>query len=223
VRAWVPFPDGVASIRFVNDGAVVHEMDAREEVPELEILSPPPRRGRGRYRLRWRASHPAGRTLEFFCRYSNDGGRRWFRLGFRTGESSTEVDLDALPGGEDCRLAVVATDGLGTAVARTRPFQVARKPLDVRILEPVAECRAAAGQPMRLIGQAYDPDARGPVFDGLRWSSSRDGELGEGGSIVTPPLSAGEHLIRLTAGEGERCASATLKLRCHAQGPERAA
>lgn len=213
-RAWVPLPDGVDKARFVYGDAVLHELELHRASPELHLLSEPPRSGMGEFPLRWEVSHPENKPVEFFCRYSNDDGTTWFRLGPRTKERSAVISLDALAGGERCRVAVVATDGFGTAVATTPPFPVAVKPFVAMILRPALPARVEEGTRLDLLGQGYELETRRPIFEGLVWSSSKDGILGEGASIVTPPLSKGEHLIRLAVGTGGRRGEAEVRVFC---------
>ena len=110
VRGWVPFHPDTRALRILHRGRVLHEQRRSPEPPRVEITEAPEGRAEGRVRIAWEGSPGGEATLQFFLRYSADGGRRWQRIGRRTASHDAIVDVDDLPGGEDCVIAVVATD-----------------------------------------------------------------------------------------------------------------
>ena len=110
------------------------------------------------------------------------------------------MDFDRLPGGEDCRLQVLATEGIRTGHAITDAFQVPRRPRDVIISAPTADI--AAGEPVTLVGEAFSPHYGGASPSELRWYSDLDGELGSGREIRRA-LRPGLHQITLRAPDGQ--------------------
>jgi hypothetical protein len=203
VHGWVPFPEGTRSLRFVHQRIIVHELAVSEAAPEIALTSAPARGAGGTVILEWRAKHAQGLPLSFFCRYSNDDGAGWQRIGFRTTETRKTFDLDHLPGGKKCVFEVVATDGVNTTAVRTAAFTVAPKPLMAIIRAPHDGDRIPAGQRVLLNGHGFSIDEQRIESEALVWTSSRDGELGNG-RLVEVTLSTGEHIITLEAGEGDR-------------------
>jgi hypothetical protein len=53
-----------------------------------------------------------------------------------------------------------------------------------------------------LSGQGLDLDGQRPILDGLRWRSSKDGELGKG-QVLEAELSTGKHVIALHLGDAD--------------------
>jgi len=68
---------------------------------------------------------------------------------------------------------------------------------EVSIASPPDSNVSEPGELITFRGSASDPD--GAAIDSLVWSSSRDGRLGEGASVVGALFTVGEHSIRLRA------------------------
>lgn len=90
------------------------------------------------------------------------------------------------------------------------PLQVVKgEPPKVEITSPSGAVTIASGQPVPLKGEATD-NASGraipPRF--MEWTSDRDGSLGRGPNVETQ-LSAGNHIVTLTAtnAQGEKTRS----------------
>lgn len=218
LRGAVPFPEDAARVRVLFDGVVVGEIVRSAHAPRVVLRRTPTGEARGRQAVSWEATHAEGLQLHFFLRYSHDGGRRWNRITLRTGRPAIELDLDALPGGTDCRLAVVASDGVNTTVVESAPFSVPLKPCRATVLGPADGARLGVDEPARLRGQGYWLEENRVETEHLTWTSSRDGELGRGVALDVR-LSAGAHEIRLVAGDGTRAGSALVRV---AVGPDAA-
>ncbi len=179
------------------------------EIPRSELKvalvapasGPPGQTWEGIVDLRWEVTCENPEGLVFFLRYSCDGGMTWqpVNLGFEW--RSCQVDLDHLPGGEDCRFQVIASTILQTATAETVSLRVRRKPRRAMI----AGCRtmrcAGEGFALQLTGTAHAPDGLAEESE-LTWSSSLQGPLGTGSYLTVHNLAAGAHEIMLTAPDG---------------------
>lgn len=212
LRGWVPFPAQTQAIRFSRGSVQLHEIIVSRAKPTLELQWRPPEDPRGPQSVTWRGGHAEGLVLEYFCRYSWDDGRRWARIGWRTRATEMQVDLDNLPGGERCRIAIVATDGVNTTTVCSEPFPVEVRPCRVSILSPLDGQHLPTSQPVLLVGQGYFLEERRVEKEALRWHSSLDGELGCGGLLELDMLRPGEHLLTLTAGEGGRASTAAVRV-----------
>jgi hypothetical protein len=71
-------------------------------------------------------------------------------------------------------------------------------PPSVTLLTPSDHAMFGVGQPVGFSATANDGEG-GDLTASLRWTSSRDGAIGSGGSFVTSNLSAGIHTITATA------------------------
>jgi hypothetical protein len=150
--------------------------------------------------LRWEVSSEREDRPAIYLRYSPDGGRSWHPVSAEPEGPRSRVDLDRLPGGDDCRLQVIASTVLETAVAETPPFRVRRKPR-VAMIAGGSAPRTHRGPLLELIGTAYSPDGFAAEED-LVWNSDLQGRLGQGSHLLTPGLVAGAHRITLSAPDG---------------------
>jgi hypothetical protein len=212
VRGAVPFAEGTRLIRVLRDGARVFELRVSDAAPDVRTRWQPPRQVEGRQTISWETRHAEGLPVQSFLRYSHDNGERWERITPTRPEESVEIDFDRLPGGDQCRLAIVASDGVNTTTVETEPFRVPVKPCRALITAPSDGTNIEPGQEVTLQGQGFYLEENEPESQQLTWSSSRDGELGTGRIVVVPRLSPGEHQITLTAGSGERAGTAMLTL-----------
>jgi hypothetical protein len=211
VRATIPFNSRTRTIRFLRDGVLVHEIEVSRAAPKVE-LTWEPGQGTGKQRITWRAEHPEGLPLEFFLRYSHDGGKTWQRASLRTRETQQSLDLDALPGGRRCAVAVVATDGVNTTMARSRMFAVPVKPCRAMIISPEDGAELDAAEPVVLEGQGFYLEEASPELEELRWSSRPSGLDGEGALVTVSEPNPGKYRLTLEAGRGDRVGRETVSI-----------
>jgi hypothetical protein len=189
----VPFPRGSTGLRVSLGGRQLLERTVprgrlQAEVDWPDALS-------GTQALRWRASEEGCQAV---LGYSNDGGRHWEPLSLPTASDSIAFDTRLLPGGVPGLLELRVTDGLRTIALRSEPYKVEPKGWTLWILAPPEGAPLAAARPVLLAAQGYHLDERRPSFEGIRWSSSVDGDLGSGARIDAL-LSVGEHRIMARA------------------------
>ena len=151
--------------------------------------------------LRWHLVADKLDRLMFLLRYTWDGGRNWQPVNIGLAWRSCRVDLDRLPGGEDCRFQILASTTLQTATAETVPFRVRRKPRRARIYGGRQPRRLCRGGVLELAGVAHSPDGFASDSE-LVWTSNRQGHLGMGAHLMIYDLAAGDHEITLTAPDG---------------------
>lgn len=215
VRGWVPFHPEAAGVRYLYRGRILEEIRRCPEPPSIKLLWQPSERVTGKQLVQWDSLHREDgmRSPRFFLRYTCNGGERWQRLSLQTSERSLEIDFDGLPGGRACMVALVATDGIDTTVVRTPPFQVQVKPLIVTIVSPADGTEKRFGEDVMCMGSAFSMEDNSFETQSLTWSSSLDGELGNGPTLTVAHLSEGVHYISLNAGVGERQGHAEVSLR----------
>jgi hypothetical protein len=191
--------------------AEVARRTASASPPVVNILTPRPGvHWNGARQVTWEASDADGDDLVYAVHYSSDGGRTWLPVGVDLTATSLDVDAAFLAGSTDCRVRVIASDGFNTTVADSEPFGVDPHPPTVSLLQ---QPQLTTGRQAILRGSAYDVDGGTFADDGLIWDSDRDGVLGTGSTVVTPPLSPGHHVIQLRAvGANNLAAVATASL-----------
>src|SRR5262249_46376824 len=126
------------------------------------------------------------------------------------------VNLDLLPGGQECLFQVLASSGLRTAVATSEAFTVPHKGYQPYIITPVHDAVFSAGDTVELLGGGFSPSFGTSQYEDVSWSSNRDGNLGVGYQLVAHRLSPGRHRITLTVPDGlggDATAAITLTIR----------
>ena len=198
----IDWSDEVTRIAFVREGRVLQTMDVGERRPRVELgeIDRVQRNG-DLARLRW--THDSdGTPSPALVRYSNDDGRTWQALAAGVTEPSHVVNLDLLPGGDQCRLQVIVSSGLRGAVATSEPFVVPRKPRSAHLVSPAEGQTFNVGNPVVFTGGGYSPDGGTCAPDEVTWQSSLDGLIGTGYQVVRDDLRPGRHRVTLTLPDG---------------------
>ncbi len=225
VRGYVPLDAEAARVRLRRAGRVFWE-DRIPEAPTLRVsLKSRPVRGGANTRSTTRrrqsgrdvgqtpgfpGGRPAVLTLETSGPAAAGSGafvtivHRWSERGFRTVyigpvNRTLEIPADRLPGGRECRLIAIYSNGLRSTTAATEPFGLDPIGPVLRITYPADGSRLPNGAPIRLEGLVQDPEhPSGPlVADRLIWRVD-DREVGTGPLTSVDPLESGEHTISLS-------------------------
>jgi hypothetical protein len=209
----IPLHERAQALRFSFHGHVVREVTLPRRAPTVEIRRPVGSRdavlGTGIHLIEWSTSHPDNAEVSCLPLYYS-AGRGWQPLGPPSQASAVPVDFDSLPGGPDCRIRILASDGAHTMIAEADPFPVRIKGFQVVITAPDDGAVVPAGRPVAMAAQVFHWESPDETTDALRWVSSLDGELGSGPQ-VDRTLSAGDHLITVNI-EGAEAESASITL-----------
>jgi hypothetical protein len=222
VRGRIPFPQATSLIRFYRDDVMLHEIKVSEEKPRVKLTWETPKHVSGKQTITWEGHHPDNQPLQYFLRYTHTNGENWQRIGWRTEEMQQEIDFDQLPGGKDCRVSIVTTDGVNTATDMSISFQVDIKGCIAMIFSPQDGATFAQESPILLEGQGFYMEENKAEIEALVWTSSRDRELGRGTLVQTRKLSSGRHDITLVAGTGRRAGKATVSIHISSNSPSKA-
>jgi hypothetical protein len=201
VSGLVAFTEGTKLLRFIYQGEVVREIEVPDEPPVVELQWQLGDEVGGVQMLTWEAAHPRGLALAYVVLYAH-APDAWRPVSLVLRDNVVPVDFDALPGGQACQIRVLASDGVNTAIADSPPFRVALKGVEPLIVEPDEGATVPAGNAVLLQGLTLEWEGGSDETIPLRWRSSIDGDLGEGG-MIDATLSPGTHVITLTAGERE--------------------
>jgi hypothetical protein len=211
VRAFVPLHPRTRRVEFHHDGAIVHELARRDEPPRVELRWQPSDRVGGREQIAWAADE----AVQFFLRYSRDGGETWDRIGSRTEDLEQTVDFDDLPGGDRCMVAVVATNGIDTTIVTSPAFEVESKACVAMVFDPVPGATITSDVPVLLRGQGFWREDGRPELQELTWHLDDAEEPIATGRRVEVRLPDGQHTIVLRAGAGERAGRAEVTVTVH--------
>jgi hypothetical protein len=205
LRGSVDLPENAARLNILHVDAsgrapiVLASAPVPERAPELRLLAMPEGEVRGRFTLTWEATGDPP-PVRYFVDYS-PGRETWAPLSLGLSERQLSVDFDSLAGGNACRLAVTASNGLRTSRVESGPFRVREKPCAAAILRPIDGEEISSR--IVLVGNGWWREEGRPEFEALTWTSDAQGELGRG-QYVTARLEPGTHHITLHAGTGER-------------------
>jgi hypothetical protein len=189
----VEFPERADTLRVIHEGKTLLEQSSPADAGDPEVKWPDALEGDS-VSLTWRS--PAENALASLG-YSSDGGGTWQPLSLPTREETLVFDASALPGGDRCLLELAVTDGFHTARVRSKEYDVKPKGWVLWILAPADGAPLRSGEPVLLAAQGYHLEERRPSFDGITWTSSLDGGLGEGAQVLAA-LSPGDHTITAT-------------------------
>jgi hypothetical protein len=198
--AFVPWDPATKQIVLKRDQATLATRAVTLNKPTLQITRPAPGETWGaRATIAWKAADPDNDKLTYAVFYSPGPDQRWVPIATHVTATSATIDTALLVGSRTARVRVRATDGVNTTEADSAPFITPEHPPLVAILG-VPKGKVVNRRSAEFTGAAYDPREGMLPAAQLKWTSDRDGPLGNGGRITpTKPLSTGAHVITLTA------------------------
>jgi hypothetical protein len=198
--AFVPWNPETVSIVLKNKEQIIANRVVSTHKPVLRILAPNAGSTWGpKATISWQASEGGKLPLTFIVLYNAGDNDNWLPIASGLKKRSVTIDTSLLPGSHKARIRVRATDGVNTTEADSPgTFIVPAKPPLVAILG-LKDGAALPAEHTTLTGAAYDPQDGMLSATSLKWTSSRDGMLGEGPRIAPRKLSTGPHTITLTA------------------------
>jgi hypothetical protein len=185
----VKFPARATGLRVTLEGKVLLEQTAPPD--DLEVNVEWPRSLARAETVAWSAS--ADECIASLG-YSNDSGKTWTPIALPGSSRTIEVNTSSLPGGPNCMLELIVTDGFHTRRVRSDAYEVESKGWVLWVLSPADGAKLSSGQPMVLAAQGYHFEERRASFDNIEWTSSAGGYLGTGARLLTT-LEPGEHTI----------------------------
>jgi hypothetical protein len=200
----IPWQENVTSLKFYYEGETIRHVEVGQVRPKA-VLTWKPQDGtaHGFQIVTWESETADGAVLYYILQYSN-GADSWRALSRAMTETEYEVDFDVLPGGDQCRLRLLVSDGINCAHTESESFAVRVKPCFAIILHPQNGHVIQGGGRLELHGQGLYIEEDETEVNELKWSSSLDGELGRGALIIADQLSRGTHRITLIAGREGR-------------------
>lgn len=216
IAIYVPLHPDARELVFRRKDLELYRTEIAPRPPRLQ-LGKPTKLAKDRVRIRWNATH--SQPLTFQVLYLADDGRV-FPLSPHSTESTFTADLRKFPGSRRGRLGVLATDGLRSAFAKSRPFPVEDKPPRVWIQSPGSGDILPPDQPLTLNGHALDVGAQSLTDGGLVWLVDRKIVL-EGSRLGMCMPEPGPHEIVLRyAPGGKVLAAQRVQIRIANRSPE---
>ncbi len=185
---------------------VLDTIRVTQNAPVINVVSPNGgEQWRGMQTIKWEARDedlaPLGLNsdpLSFNILYTPDDGVTWFPVAAGVQGSSLDVDASNLPGGQDARIRVIATDGFNTAEDDSDgTFVVLQNPPQVTIDMPGDNSIFPAGTTVRFMGTATDTEDEVLPDDSQAWAHGET--LFGTGPVVDAALPVGKHTVSFTA------------------------
>jgi len=187
---------------------ILAELAVSANAPQVEVTYPNGGESlSGAVTVSWTGFDVDGDMLEYSVLFSVDG-QQWIPLAEGLEEGRFEWDTEASPGGADCRIRILATDGVNTSWDESdASFTVRRKNPVAIILAPSEGHFAREGDALALVGCGFDLEDGDLTEQSLNWISDLDGQLGTGETLYITTLSEGQHTITLTATDSQGATS----------------
>jgi hypothetical protein len=207
----LPNPNGVVRIVLKKGTKELVSREISLNIPEVTLTYPNGGeiwKASGNYTITWNNNDLDGDTLTSNVYFSPDG-KNWLPLGTNIKDTHLTIDASELPGSINASVRVVVSDGMNTSTDETdATFAIGSKVPQVTIFSPEENGNIASGSPILLEGTSYDLEdgILSDVF--LNWSSSIDGSLGVGSSILVY-LSPGLHTLTLTTSDSDNNVSSS--------------
>jgi predicted outer membrane repeat protein len=153
----------------------------------------------------WQMADEDNDPLTAAILFSPDNGASWQTL--QTGitdTTSVDIPYSLLTGTEQGRMRVLVSDGVQTAMDDSDAvFSVQRNAPEVAFLSPLPDSSFVVSQTVALAASAYDKEDGQLTDAAFAWSSDRDGALGTGAALSLDTLSAGQHVVSVTATDSD--------------------
>lgn len=214
----VPFLPGTDRLVISDDSQSVGEIVRSGSLPEIHVTGQPVFSTESQIPLQWSAQDANGDLLTYSLYYQCDDSPFWQTLDADLTETSYVVDTSILPGGKNCQVRLMSSDGFNTTEAFWQPFSVGDSPPIVQIFnEEEAVYQGKDG--VWLHGAALDVEDGLLPDENLHWFSDLDGDLGMGKSLLVN-LSFGSHILTLYAQDSKgNTAAAKVVIHVEADAP----
>jgi hypothetical protein len=196
---WLPSPRiPVGLVQLKLGEKTLDEISVSDNVPSVAVLSPNGgEKWTGVQEIRWSSRDEDGDLLTFNILYTPDNGQSWIPVTSGVAGSSYQADFSLLPGGNQARIRVIASDGFNTAEDDSDEwFAVLPGPPHVFIDTPQDGITVAEGESIQFSGKASDAEDEQIPETGFIWSYGNT--TFASGSSVQAVLPVGEHLVLLS-------------------------
>jgi hypothetical protein len=200
----VPLVPGVKSIQLVSGNTVLSEVRASANSPVLQLQAPNFDAGAQSLALNWSASDADGDVLYFTSQFSHDNGATWQTLQTHDPTLGVVVSTALLPGGDQCRLRVLATDGFNTTISITDAFALPKHGPVVSINGVRDQQQFPFGSAVLASAFAYDPEEGSLDGSSIQWNlTGLDKRTATGNNLALRSLAPGAYALTATVADSD--------------------
>jgi hypothetical protein len=202
----LPFPADTSRIRLSHGADLLDQRLVSAHAPTVQVITPNGgETWNAIHTVKWQASDLDNNPLTYNVLYSANGGQSWQSLASGLTGTSLDVDASQLPGSNNARIRVLASDGVLTGRDDSdEPFTVARHAPTVHILTPPDGTGYEPGELIVLTGSAFDLED-GPLSgDNLLWRVEGIGDVGFGREASLRINQPGEYTVMLKAVDSDQ-------------------
>ncbi len=204
----LPWASNTAHIIVLNPSGV--QLDSRavsSHAPTVTVVSPNGGESLSgsTATISWSASDLDNDALKYVIQYSSDSGSAWLPLAVDYPNTTFDLDLASISGGDSSLIRVIANDGILTSQDQSDAvFSVAKHAPEATI-DTHNDATFSGDQTVILEGSGFDKENGQLPGTSLSWSSDLDGVKGQGESLAinANQLSEGTHIITLTATDSD--------------------
>jgi MYXO-CTERM domain-containing protein len=201
IEGAIGFPAAAVRFDVMKGTQVLASVPVSANDPVVTVTAPTGGTVAGTQTITWTGSDAdPGTTLTYSVEYCESSAAPCDVIASDLTATQLSADFDQLPGSAAGFVRVIATDGLRTTSAESPTFEVPFKAPEVEVFEPDEGEEFQAGEDITFDAMIFDEqDTTITAKSQLRWSSSVDGDIGTGARIYSSKLTAGSHVVTLTA------------------------
>jgi hypothetical protein len=160
---------GAAALQIALDETVLAHLSASGTAPAVTADAPIHHPDTHLLQWTWTASDADGDALFSSVLLSVNGGVNWQPVELFSGGSSLSLDTRNLPGGSECLLRVVVTDGMNAAQVASDPFSLPTHAPEVTIVGLTEGEKMLFGAPKNLEAFAMDAEEGSVPRSSIWW------------------------------------------------------
>jgi len=205
-------PEGMAALQIVKNGVVLAECRATPSPPVFHSVSAAYDPLGPSLQVAYDATDADLDPLLFSVQFSNDGGATWRTLRANEGSYTFNANPRFLPGGAQCRVRVIATDGFNSATITSDAFELPSHAPEPFIGGVRDGQRLPYGTSESLLGFALDAEDGSLPNAGLSWNlAGPTPRTGTGATLSLQGLSPGVYTATLNGADaGNNPGTATI-------------
>jgi hypothetical protein len=210
INQFITKPAGMAALQIVRAGAVLAECRATPNAPVVNGITAVYDNQGPSLQITINAVDADNDPLRFSVQFSNDDGATWRTLRINEGSFSFVANPRFLPGGVQCRVRAIASDGFNSAVGTSAPFVLPGHAPEPFIGGVRDGQRLAFGTTESLLGFALDAEEGSLPSASLNWNlAGPTARAGTGASLPLHGLSPGVYTATLTTTDAHNNPGAT--------------